>query len=325
MMYFLDAKQYPVVSPVKKAPVVNSSPSVVRDHRSQSPKLMEVLNSIDVAREFVGNVAAVRNQQQNQAGIAAARRMQTNASPVRGDAKRSQLVEYEDQEEVRNVRALSQPEDKQYKRDRGDSGDERRRLDDDDDALEATVNNNHQPRGGIAIEDDLDASLATWLLEQKRSVTMRKKPMANSSDGATDSEMATHRREKTYMSVDAAAETVRDDDQVAFYSSQQRPRQRRPSGGEAYDDELFEEYGNMTIEDATMAAYGRGKIGGDIAVSVSAAVDDMHGSYDMHRPLRAKFANGEDADVIGMQCMLAQALIDDDLNNGSKYDDDDDA
>eukprot|EP01040_Poterioochromonas_malhamensis_P022897 gene22897-27943_t len=83
----------------------------------------------------------------------------------------------------------------------------------------------------------------------------------------------------------------------------------------------------MTLEDANTVAYeqragGRGK--GGAAVSVSASVDDMRGSYDMHRPLRAKFANGEDADVIGMQCMLAQALIDDDLNNGSKYDDDDD-
>lgn len=354
-----DAKQYPVVSPVKKAPVVTAGTAAVGvrsgDHRSQSPKLMEVLNSIDAAREFVGNVAANRQQMAGAANgqgaaavIAAARRMQANVSPVRGsDAKRSRLVEYEDHEEVRRVRALSQPDEDSkrgapdVKRGYGDDEDDdegTRMRYGDDDAMEATVNNQQSGPSRSVGDDDLDTSLATWLQEQKRSVTMRKKPgvlTGTSSTGvvAGGDQLSegehTQRRERTYMTVDDAAETVRDDEQLAFYASQPR-HQRRGAGGAApdqYEDELFEEYGNMTLEDANTVAYeqragGRGK--GGAAVSVSASVDDMRGSYDMHRPLRAKFANGEDADVIGMQCMLAQALIDDDLNNGSKYDDDDD-
>lgn len=358
-----------MVSPVKKAPVVTAAPvAVVRsgDHRSQSPKLMEVLNSIDAAREFVGNVAANRQQMAAaaaaaggsgsgaaaSAGIAAARRMQANVSPVRGsDAKRSRLVEYEDQEEVRRVRALSQPDEDskrggEMKRglgyDEDDDGYVTRMRYGDDDTMEATVNNQQQQQGPSRSvgDDDLDTSLATWLQEQKRSVTMRKKPgmltgtstgiggggeQSSEVGGGGGGDQTTQRRDRTYMTVDDAAETVRDDEQMAFYASQPRHQRRMP---DQYEDELFEDYGNMTLEDANTVAYdrdgGRGRGGGVSAVSVSAAVDDMHGSYDMHRPLRAKFANGEDADVIGMQCMLAQALIDDDLNNGSKYDDDDD-
>lgn len=323
---------------------------------------MEVLNSIDVAREFVGNVAANRQaaaagngpgvaSSAAAAGIATARRMQANVSPVRGsDAKRSRLVEYEDHEEVRRVRALSQPDDDSkrgadVKRGYADEDDDdegyaaaTRMRYGDDDAMEATVNNQQSGPARSVGDDDLDSSLATWLQEQKRSVTMRKKPGLLTGTSSTSTVVAggeqqssegeqTQRRERTYMTVDDAAETVRDDEQLAFYASQPR-HQRRGAGAapDQYEDELFEEYGNMTLEEANTVAYerasGRGNSGA-VAVSVSASVDDMRGSYDMHRPLRAKFANGEDADVIGMQCMLAQALIDDDLNNGSKYDDDD--
>jgi hypothetical protein len=311
-----DTKQYPVISPVKKLP------SGARD-RAQSPKLMDVLNSIDAAREFVGHVAVNRSNQNS-----AARRIPAGGeSPVRGgEAKRSRLVEYEDQEEIRQVRALDGENGKPPSRrnshasqfDEKEHELERRRLADDD-AME-TINNNNS-RSGFSNDDELDTNLATWLQEQKRGVTMRKKPGAYSSsygdESSTDATVAG--REQTFMTVDSQAETVRDDDQVAFYATDKRHFKTQQSNAhteeDVYEDEWLADYSNMTMSDGTTVQVANAKRRG---INQDASIAEGSNL----RPLRAKFANGEDADVIGMQCMLAQALIDDDGSNGSKHDDD---
>jgi hypothetical protein len=235
-------------------------------------------------------------------------------------------VEYEDQEEIRQVRALDGENGKPPSRrnshasqfDEKEHELERRRLADDD-AME-TINNNNS-RSGFSNDDELDTNLATWLQEQKRGVTMRKKPGAYSSsygdESSTDATVAG--REQTFMTVDSQAETVRDDDQVAFYATDKRHFKTQQSNAhteeDVYEDEWLADYSNMTMSDGTTVQVANAKRRG---INQDASIAEGSNL----RPLRAKFANGEDADVIGMQCMLAQALIDDDGSNGSKHDDD---
>jgi hypothetical protein len=239
-----------------------------------------------------------------------------------GDAKRSRLVEYENREEVRQVHENGKPESRRNSNasqlDEKDEQERRRQA--DDDAME-TINKNIS-RGGFSNDDELGTNLATWLQEQKRGVTMRKRSGAYSSSYEDDSraDATTAPRDRTFMTVDSQAETVRDDDQVAFYATEQRHLKTQQSDARTeeniYEDELFEDYSNMTMNDGTVAQVRKDQWKG---INYYSSTAGRH----MQRPLRAKFANGEDADVIGMQCMLAQALIDDDGSNGSKYDDDD--
>jgi hypothetical protein len=118
------------------------------------------------------------------------------------------------------------------------------------------------------VEDELEDTLAVWLLQQRRGVTVRRKASKASDDVEEDAALAMYATEA--LDLDDAAH-------------------RAASGGESKaDSKQAEVQGQEEMED---------------------------------KPLKAKYLlGGDDVEVVGLQCMLAKALMGDDEDDD--YDND---
>lgn len=297
-------------------------PGQIRSARPAPVHASAAAGSVDVVnqRSQVNGVSPARRRPSQTQAADAKQSGSNQGTPGRGGRVSA--------EEVREVRNLDRISDDKYTAE--EAAADRRLLAEDEGRDEEGEEDN---------DDDLDSSLAKWLQQQKRGVTIRKKPASFTAAACKDDDHNQQHRTttsnanavsgertrrsdgtyQTYMSVDALAETVDEEDNVNFYASQQRTQtniRSHDSNGAApledyYDDEYFEDGGEATLV--------RGSLASNKARVVHRDVDDEDGALDMQRPLRAKFANGEDAEVIGMQCMLAQALIDEDDTNVASY------
>lgn len=162
-------------------------------------------------------------------------------------------------------------------------------------------------------DDDLEDTLASWLLQQKRAVITRKKPA-----GSTNSSV----KSKGYAAEDSKeAEVVAEEDGIYMYRSMYDNRKKGGGGGGAavassYEDDIeVADYNggfdsndsNEVEEDLVSPSYRDPAIDNNNTPSRTGA-----STFDIHRPLKGKFLGGDDVEVVGMQCMLAKALMGDD-------------
>eukprot|EP00599_Poterioochromonas_sp_BG-1_P006361 CAMPEP_0173142318 /NCGR_PEP_ID=MMETSP1105-20130129/6021_1 /TAXON_ID=2985 /ORGANISM="Ochromonas sp., Strain BG-1" /LENGTH=996 /DNA_ID=CAMNT_0014055695 /DNA_START=91 /DNA_END=3081 /DNA_ORIENTATION=- len=145
--------------------------------------------------------------------------------------------------------------------------------------------------------DDLQDTLSNWLEEQKRAVTVRRKKPASPVPGRRNEAKEALLKEED-ESFDALA--VNEDDDVHLYKSLVTDRNQRHyqhSRGNRDDSKSYDD-SEAVEEDLLSPAYQE---------------DVISPYYD--RPLKGKFIDGDDVEVVGMQCMLAKALMGDDDDN----------
>lgn len=267
--------QHGVVSPVKK---VNPTDGAFRaaDASPMQVRLMEVMNQVELANESVqkavaGPSAAVENSGDHPFRV---------RNPSVGGAGAEQNRSRAGSESAQTVSAsqANTPSRKaggsQYNQYASDAKDVQR-LD------------NHIPL--IAEEDDLEYTLDNWLTQQKRGVTQRRKHghggllgaedeagLADDTpiEDAADGYNTLQKYERMYESQakgDAPSEEVQDDNNLDFYTS-------GTYVGDSKDQDLNQRE----------------------------TVDMSNGN----NVVRGKYM-GNDVEVVGLQCMLAQALMGD--------------
>jgi hypothetical protein len=157
-------------------------------------------------------------------------------------------------------------------------------------------------------DDELMDTVSTWLEQQKRAVTVRKKPSASSSSAKSPRNGKSKSPEEFK---EFPPDEIKEDDDIRLYKSVNKqsvdvsaPHRRRSgdSKGSGFDSDF-----DSGIEEDLISPpyYGRDERGEDRNKSPV---------YDVHRPLKGKYVgeDGDDVEVVGMQCMLAKALMGDD-------------
>lgn len=276
-----DAKavEHSVVSPVKRPNPEEAVPRIASSSPLQQQRLMEVLESVDAAKESVQKAIAggdnangfrlrdpARSRSNSEVQAAApspsnggtpSRRQQSVGGGAETPSRKPPIAAAAARHaaEVRDVQALDQHISSVQE------GDE---------------------------EDDLGYTLENWLTQQKRFVTQRKKPVHGAKD--TDDEDAVEDSVDGYH-------TLRKGERM--YDSQAK------DGGA---EEVFDDRGDFYIS-GTYPGY-RDDGNEDNGDAVGVAEEDNLTAGDSEDVVRGKYM-GNDVEVVGLQCMLAKALMGD--------------
>lgn len=240
--------------------------------KNMKMRLVEVMNQVEIAKESVSKVI---NEKERRPSLKGEESKQAATSSKRvtpsSSTKSASVAESKRTEEIRDVQQL--------------------------DGF-----GNHNKMEEIQEEDkddDLEDTLAVWLLQQKRNVTVRKKPTARTraadeDTSAQQSNISEKQKFKQNNSTDGDA--VQDDANIALYRTD--GPSRKQAGKMANQSE--DGFDSAVEEEFTSPAYREEE------------------DFD-NRPLRGKYMmGGDDVEVVGMQCMLAEALM-----GGDEGDDDD--
>jgi hypothetical protein len=249
------------VSPVKRANPEESVPRVANASPLHQQRLMEMLDSVECAKESVQKAlgARSRSNSESQAGPslppsgASARKDSFSTPPRKAPIAAAAARHASD---IRDVQALDQ---------------------------HVSVIQEEE-------DDELGYTLENWLTQQKRGVTQRKKPGYGAHAGAA-----------------GAGDTKDDDalveDSVDGYSTV--PKYARMFDGQAKEsaDEVYDDRHDFYIS-GTYADSGKEDEDRDTA-------DTSGGSAEAgvaEEIVRGKYL-GNDVEVVGLQCMLAKALM----------------
>lgn len=292
LLLFLDAKvivQHSVVSPVKK---INPNDGAVRaaDASPMQIRLMEVMSQVEIANDSVLKAVSgigasttesadesafrVKNPSAGAASSASQQyrsRANSESTPTTSASQASTPSR-----KVGGGGAVSSSQQQQYAKDV-------QRLD------------GHIPLIAEEEEDDLEYTLDNWLTQQKRGVTQRKKHghggLLSADDGGNDDDAA------LIVVVDAGII----EDSADGYRTQKK--YDRMYDSQAKGNSAFEEVQDENIDFYTSDTYVVDSKDHD--VDQEETVTMSNGNV-----VRGKYM-GNDVEVVGLQCMLAQALMGD--------------
>lgn len=149
----------------------------------------------------------------------------------------------------------------------------------------------HQQANGGEEEDDLEETLKQWIEQQRRGVTVRNKRGGGNVAGGH--QMQVQHIPDAKAEDNLIEEVVNEEDGMEMYSTANKQRDHH----QAYD---FDEY---EVEEE-LPAFGGNAFEDEVS-------DVREQTFDKNRPLKGNMM-GDDVEVVGMQCMLAQALLGDD-------------
>jgi hypothetical protein len=223
-------------------------------------RLVEVMNQVEIAKESVSKVISDHDRRPSLKGVSGEESKQVAKRGTPSSSTKSTAVaEIKRAEEIRAVQQLDNRNNK------------REEINEDD------------------RDDDLEDTLAVWLLQQKRSVTVRKKPTGRgrASDEDAGVQQSNISEKQKFKNNNSDEDVVQDDAKIAMYRTADGPSRKE---GRKLNNE-FEDGFDSAVEEEFTSPY--------------------HEDEDFdNRPLRGKYMmGGDDVEVVGMQCMLAEALM----------------
>lgn len=247
----------------KNRPQANPFSSNKKSTSPMRQRVLEVINSVENAAESVQKLVAEQGQMRSN------KERRDSESKAR-DVSPSPVMMQQSQNSSRN--------------------NSRSRLEENP----GNNNKNDKLNPIVEISDELEDTLAAWLEQQKRGVTVRKKPVKPAPSKPTQYDFKDDFGDEfgsDYENNKAKNQgEVNEEDDIGVYKTINNNRERKAAQFEDDDESSVE-------EDLLSPAYR----------------EDINSPYDVNRPLKAKYMD-EDVEVVGMQCMLAKALmgVDDD-------------
>lgn len=287
--------------------VEDESQEILKRIESKRRSQLEVRHQ---AREVLSKLREQRQQQANKGkpatGQSSSSSSKRNASPMRAKVQDVMNSVEAARESVQKVVSESR-----LNRDRRDSDASR-----DASPGPSQVRSNNSRQGGmngpkaenvdgklVPIEEltvELEDTLTNWLEKQKRAVTVRKKPVKPagvplpSSGYPRDSKsLDDFKDDFVYQPNPSAVDVIGEEEDIGVYQTINNNRADRKNVQQQYDD--FDNENDSIEEDLLSPGYQ----------------EEVASPYDVNRPLKGKFM-GDDVEVVGMQCMLAKALMGDD-------------